>query len=668
MRQRTTLAYLLLHPNTVVPASRLMDALWPNESMPTSARKILHNAVWGLRNLLPDDSATPFALTSRPPGYIFEVDTDLIDLHRFYRLAARGRADAAAGDLDSAAARLCDALSLWRGSAVSDLTEHGVDWPELTAAEDARMSVAEDYFDIELERGHHVEVIDPLSKLAESGLLRERSCGQLMLALYRSRRPSDALGVYTDWRNSLIENFGLEPGPELQRLQQSILRQSPSLLPSAAVATDEAILETPAPVTPINGGPTDRVTVLFLQVTQPAPAQGDQPVLGDRFHPTICGTISALGGVVVGAIGSTTMTVFPRACAPQDVVAAALHFRGWIAAAGMGSEAVTPRFRAAVVTGAAARRIPRTYAELRRTAGYGDLFDDCERLLLDAPVDAVAVGECARRETEHLIRYVPHPSGQWHAAAVHTAPGAASEPEGDPDPDVRTLLGLRDRVRERQVSHLVAVVAPASVNARRATRGFRHAIRARRDSEPVLSARFGGPDPLGVHRTMLAGLCDLRAGDAPADIRAKLAEVAGHPLRSPSTVHQIAEALYPLARSLPLDPFQTRAALAAWLELLCAEAGLHPTTLVFDDAHLADETSLVFLETLLDSAEHAPLLVVLSGETALVRSGFVRIAGTRESTLLTADSRSPRRSASRRLPENHLTAGADRSATASAAS
>ncbi|WP_455132290.1 hypothetical protein [Microbacterium aurum] len=222
---------------------------------------------------------------------------------------------------------------------------------------------------------------------------------------------------------------------------------------------------------------------------------------------------------------------------------------------------------------------------------------------------------------------------------MHTAPGAASDPEGDPD--VRTLLGLRDRVRERQVSHLVAVVAPAAVNARRATRGFRHAIRARHDSEPVLSARFGGPDPLGAHRTMLAGLCDLRAGDAPADIRAKLAEVAGHPLRSPSTVHQIAEALYPLARSVPLDPFQTRAAITAWLELLCAEAGLHPTTLVFDDAHLADETSLVFLETLLDSAEHAPLLVVLSGETSLVSLTIESRCGAAVSAGSTALTRPP---------------------------
>jgi DNA-binding SARP family transcriptional activator len=684
VKQRATLAYLLLHPNTVVPASQLLDALWPNEAMPTSARKILHNAVWALRNLFPDDNSEPIALIRRPPGYALEIDTDRIDLHRFYRLADLGRTAATAGDLDTAAARLGESLSLWRGSALADLTEHGVDWPELVGAENARMSVSEDYFEIELARGNHAKVIDSLNLLAESGQLRERSCGQLMLALYRSRRPSDALAVYTAWRSALIENYGLEPGSELQQLQQAILRQSPSLLlpgaPQTALSHEirgdtgpdrdagQPTLE-PVPVV----APTAeiaRATALFIQVEPDGTADriADIPMIGDRLLSTIRATVDSLGGIVVGVIGATIMSVFPDPCEVHDVVAATLHMNWWLTAARTEfAVGVAPRFRAAVVTGEAERRIPRAYADLRNTSMYCDLFDDCERLLVEAPDGVVAVSGRARRESEHVIRYLRHPTGQWHAAGIGVATDNADDSGAHADPDVRMLLGLRERVRQRAVSHLVAVVAPAATSARRVACGFRNMMLGQGDSELILCARFGGADPLETYRTMLAAACGFRSDDQPAEISAKLAEAAGHPLRPPQVAHQLAEALFPLANSTAeaSDPAQTCKLLTAWTELLCAKAGLRPTTLIFEDAHLADQASLDFLETLLDSAEHVPLLVVLTGEGSLAHSRFAHIASTWESTLITSDIRPGRRPAQRLRTARTAT---DRSTTAFAAS
>ncbi|MGW5230450.1 BTAD domain-containing putative transcriptional regulator [Nocardia niigatensis] len=654
VKQRATLAYLLLHPNSVVPASQLLDALWPNEAMPTSARKILHNAVWSLRNLFPDDNSESIALIRRPPGYVLEVDTDCIDLHRFYHLADLGRAAATAVDLDTAAARLAESLSLWRGSPLSDLTEHGVDWPELAAAEDARMSVSEDYFEIELARGNHAKVVDALSALADSGQLRERSCGQLMLALYRGRRPSDALAVYTAWRNSLIENYGLEPGFELQQLQQAILLQSPSLtLPDVEPPRHEpmVVVTTTDEIT--------RSTVLSVQI-EPGGTEDsttDNPTMGERYLPAIRATAESLGGVVIGVIGTTVMTAFPEPCEVSEVVSAAIQPPEWITTVPAEfASRVKPRFRAAVVTGEAERRVPRAYADLRNSSRYADLFDECERLLLNAPYGVVVVSERTRRETEHLIRYRQQPTGHWHAESAGTADG----PDAETDPDVRMLLGLRERVRHRRASHLVAVVAPAAASARRVARMFRNSIRGQGDSELVLCARFGGADHLETHRTMLAAACGFRVDDAHGWISAKLADAVGHPLRPPVSARKLAAALYPLATSTGTDePVQVREMLAAWTELLCAKAGLRPTTVVFEDAHLADQVTLNFLETLLDSAERAPLLVVLTGEGSLAHSRFARIASTRESTLITSDIRPGRRPANRRRATAHLTATTD---------
>ncbi|MEV6325964.1 BTAD domain-containing putative transcriptional regulator [Nocardia sp. NPDC051787] len=688
MKQRATLAYLLLHPNTVVPASQLLDALWPDEAMPTSARKILHNAVWGLRNLFPGDSSEPIALISRPPGYLLEVDTDRIDLYRFHRLADLGRAAAAAGDLDAGAARLGESLSLWRGSALSDLTEHGVDWPKLAAAEDARMSVSEDYFEIELRRGNHAKVIDALSALAESNQLRERSCGQLMLALYRNQRPSDALAVYTAWRNTLIENHGLEPGSELQQLQQAILRQSPSLLlpgaaPKAALPREHRGGTGPNGATDLSSRRAGRVvaptaevthaTVLFIQVDQADTAPGpiaDTPMIGDQFLPTIRATVESLGGIVVGVICSTVITVFPAPCEVHDVVAAAIHLNRWVTAVRTEiASGIAPRFRAAVVTGEAEGRLPQTYADLRNKSMYCDLFDDCERLLFQAPDGVVTVSWRARRESEHVIRYLRHPTGQWHALGIGVALEDAHTSSVEPDPDVRMLLGMRERVRHRAVSHLVAVVAPAAACAREVAREFRNTLLGQGDSDLILCARFGGADHLEMHRTMLADVCGFRADDPPAEISAKLADAARDAQRPPNAVSQLAEALHPLATSTgATDPIQARTMFAAWTELLCAKAGLQPTTLIFEDAHLADQASLDFLETLLDRAENAPLLVVLTGEGSLARSRFARITGTRESTLITCDFGPGRQPADRRQTNTRTTTDADRPATVIAAS
>lgn len=220
VKQRAILGYLVLHANKVVPTSQLLAAMWDGAPPPT-ARKMVQNAVSALRRVLSGQSAA--TLRTHPPGYQLHVDPDNVDLHRFRALARDGRAAIADGEPERGAELLRAALSLWRGRALADLVEAGYRWSELTAVEDERLSALEDRLDAELVCGRHREITPELEVLTATEPLRERLCRQFMLALYRSGRQADALRVYRRTREALIDSLGLEPGRDLQELQQQIL-------------------------------------------------------------------------------------------------------------------------------------------------------------------------------------------------------------------------------------------------------------------------------------------------------------------------------------------------------------------------------------------------------------------------------------------------------------
>lgn len=229
VRQRTILGYLVLNAGTLVPANRLLRALWPG-TPPATARKMVQNAVSALRRVLPAP-----VLRTDPPGYRLRVDPADVDLFEFRLLAQLGRVAIAEGDPAHGAALLRTGLSLWRGRAFADLVENGVRWPELAAIEEERLSAVEDRLDAELACGRHREITSELEVLTATDPPRERLCRQFMVALYRSGRQADALRVYGRTRAAL----GREPGRELQELQRRILAQNTSdVLLSGYLAMD----------------------------------------------------------------------------------------------------------------------------------------------------------------------------------------------------------------------------------------------------------------------------------------------------------------------------------------------------------------------------------------------------------------------------------------------
>ena len=225
-RQRGLLAYLLLHADRSVRMEDLFTALW--REPPASCRKIVQISISQLRRLLGDDQ-----LVTEPHGYRLAADPMGIDLQRFGRLVTRGREALACGDPATAADQLGLALALWRGPALADLDDEPFVAAERNYLEASRLAAIEDRIDAELALGREHALIGELEGLVAAEPLRERPRAQLMIALYRAGRQSEALEVYQSGRKALLEQAGIEPGPKLKQLERAILRQDGSLDPAA---------------------------------------------------------------------------------------------------------------------------------------------------------------------------------------------------------------------------------------------------------------------------------------------------------------------------------------------------------------------------------------------------------------------------------------------------
>jgi len=224
VKQRSLLAILLLHAGEVVSVDRLIDALW-GESPPDDAATALHQHVSRLRKAL----GAHEVLLTRSPGYVVAPAEGEIDFRRFGALRDTGRRHLEGDAPQEAARALREALSLWRGRPLADLDREPFAAEAVARLDEEWIEAVELRIDADIALGRHAELVGELRTLVRRHPLRERLRGQLMLALYRSGRQAEALAVYADARRTLDEELGLEPGPELRRLQQAILDHDPEL-------------------------------------------------------------------------------------------------------------------------------------------------------------------------------------------------------------------------------------------------------------------------------------------------------------------------------------------------------------------------------------------------------------------------------------------------------
>ncbi|GLW09637.1 regulatory protein AfsR [Microtetraspora sp. NBRC 13810] len=228
-QQRAVLALLLLNVRRQVSVDGFVHAIW-GESPPAWARNALSGYVSRLRRVLA--GVPQVELVTARPGYRLDLDPMRVDIYRFRDLVSRARSQdaATAGDL------FRQALSLWRGPALADVTGH---WLATEAAvlEEERVAALEERIAIDVRAGRHRETLSELSTLVNAHPLRERPMALLMRALWQDGRQGAALQVFRDARSRLVAELGIEPGEELQGLHQRILEGEPAdtaTLPTAA--------------------------------------------------------------------------------------------------------------------------------------------------------------------------------------------------------------------------------------------------------------------------------------------------------------------------------------------------------------------------------------------------------------------------------------------------
>ena len=219
-KQRALLTLLLLRVGEVVSTDELIEELWAGRP-PATARDALQNYVSQLRKALGPD-----VLLTRDSGYLLEAMPEQVDLARFERLVAEARREE---DAPARADLLREALSLWRGTPLSDLAYESFIAVETARLEELRAAARADLKDAELELGRHAELVPELEATIAERPFDERPRGQLMLALYRAGRQANALETYHQARRTLDEELGLEPSVPLRELEQAILKQDASL-------------------------------------------------------------------------------------------------------------------------------------------------------------------------------------------------------------------------------------------------------------------------------------------------------------------------------------------------------------------------------------------------------------------------------------------------------
>ncbi|MGW1341642.1 alpha/beta fold hydrolase [Kribbella sp. NPDC002412] len=223
---RGLLADLLLHAGRPVAAAAIIDDLWGDE-LPANPTATLQTRVSQLRKAL--DDAEPGArdlVRTTPAGYLITVAAEAVDSGRFRALAARARQT---GNARMRAATLADALTLWRGPAYADVAQDAFARATIDRLDEERLAVQEAYAEARLVLGEYDELVAELAELVARNPLRQRLRAVQMKALHQSGRQAEALESYTDLRNRLADELGLDPGPELVALHQEILIEPPTV-------------------------------------------------------------------------------------------------------------------------------------------------------------------------------------------------------------------------------------------------------------------------------------------------------------------------------------------------------------------------------------------------------------------------------------------------------
>ncbi|NRQ35398.1 tetratricopeptide repeat protein [Nonomuraea sp. NN258] len=271
-KPQTLLAALLLERGRVVPATRLIDVIWPHQP-PDTARAVIQTYVKSLRQALAGHGLHDVIVT-RAPGYLARTSPGELDLDVFERLVAEARR---AATPQSVADLLESALALWRGPALAGL-EDSLLAGEAARLEQLRLTVTEERIAADLELGRQERLLPELAALVAGHPANERLRGQYMIALYRLGRQSDALAAYREGQRALMDELGVDPGPELSGIHLSILRADDGLLGRPAEAVTRTAVPAQLPVVPADFTGRAAQIAALTEALMPRPGTWAGPV------------------------------------------------------------------------------------------------------------------------------------------------------------------------------------------------------------------------------------------------------------------------------------------------------------------------------------------------------------------------------------------------------
>lgn len=263
---RVVLAVLLAEAGQPVSRDRLVDEIWGGRPTRTAASAV-NGYVMRLRRLLRAGGAGD--VVSRAAGYELVTGEDTIDVQVFERMARAGKREVAEGRVADGVRQLSGGLALWRGPALADVPETLTVSATAARLEQLRLAAYEERFAAQLELGQHAEIVEELAALADAHPMRERLCRHLMVSLYRCGRRAEALEAYRRVRDVLVNETGIEPGPELRDVERAVLTDDRSL--AAPAVRPVAPAQLPAVVTHFAGRRDPLAALDALAGQRPAP-------------------------------------------------------------------------------------------------------------------------------------------------------------------------------------------------------------------------------------------------------------------------------------------------------------------------------------------------------------------------------------------------------------
>jgi DNA-binding SARP family transcriptional activator len=347
-RQRAVLAALLLHPDEVVPVRTLVEAVWEDRP-PNAPANQLAICVSALRRLLRHGLDGDEIIVTQPPGYRLSVRGVSLDTLLAERDHRRALELIAAGSRSEAVTLLDSALARWRGSVLAGL-ERQVLQPAVRHWEEKRLALWDLWAQTKLDLGRHKEILAPLSALTEQHPLLERPRAQLMTALYRAGRQADALKLYRDTRDQLRDELGLEPGAQLQRLHEKVLRgelpppapPAPPVAPTAPRASESGRTNAGAPHTGQDtpGPVPQRAQAVCMLPNDTADFSGREHEIAEitRLLDTDSGVVPVVGLCGWGGVGKTALALHTAHLLRDAFEDAQLYVNLW----GMGAHPLEP--------------------------------------------------------------------------------------------------------------------------------------------------------------------------------------------------------------------------------------------------------------------------------------------------------------------------------------